>query len=66
MPMQQLLQLNVKGRGWQTCVKLLKLGDSSLDCGVQISLSKFQHAFVKAFEFSVRGQQFLSCFRSLE
>ena len=34
MPMQQLLQVNVKVRGRQTCVKVLKLGDSSLDGGV--------------------------------
>ena len=34
MPMQQLFQVNVKVRGRQTCVKILKLGDSSLDGGV--------------------------------
>ena len=33
-PMQQLFQVNVKVRGRQTCVKILKLGDSSLDGGV--------------------------------
>ena len=31
MPMQQLFQVNVKVRGRLTCVKVLKLGDSSLD-----------------------------------
>ena len=39
MPMQQLFQVNVKVRGRQTRVKILKLGDSSLDGGNQISLS---------------------------
>ena len=34
MPMQQLFEVNVKVRGRQTCVKVLKLGDSSLDSGV--------------------------------
>ena len=34
MPMQQLFQVNVKVRGRQTCVKILKLGDSSLNGGV--------------------------------
>ena len=34
MPMQQLFQVNVKVRCRQTCVKILKLGDSSLDGGV--------------------------------
>ena len=34
MPMQQLFQVNVKVRGRQTCVKILMLGDSSLDGGV--------------------------------
>ena len=34
MPMLQLFQVNVKVRGRQTCVKVLKLGDSSLDGGV--------------------------------
>ena len=34
MPMQQLFQVNVKVRGRQTCVKVLKLGDSLLDGGV--------------------------------
>ena len=38
MPLQQLLEVNVKVRGRQTCVKVLKLGDSSLDGGIQISL----------------------------
>ena len=33
-PMQQLLQVNVKVRGRQTCVKILKLGDSALHGGV--------------------------------
>ena len=62
MPMQQLFEVNVKVRGRQTCVKMLKVGDSSLDGGVYISLSYFEHAFVKAFEQPVREQQFLSCF----
>ena len=39
MPMQQLFQVNVKVRGRQIRVKILKLGDSSLDGGNQISLS---------------------------
>ena len=30
MPMQQLFEVNVKVRGRQSCVKILKLGDSSL------------------------------------
>ena len=34
MLMQQLFQVNVKVRGRQTCVKILKLGDSSLDGGI--------------------------------
>ena len=34
MPMQQLIEMNVKVRGWRSCVKILKLGDSSLDGGV--------------------------------
>ena len=34
MPVQQLFEVNVKVRGRQTCVKVLKLGDSSLDSGV--------------------------------
>ena len=34
MQMQQLFEVNVKVRGLQTCVKILKLGDSSLDGGV--------------------------------
>ena len=34
MPMQQLFEVNVKVRGRQSCVKMLKLGDSSLDGGV--------------------------------
>ena len=34
MPMQQLFEVNVKVRGRQSCVKILKLGDSSLDGGV--------------------------------
>ena len=34
MPMQQLFEVNVKVRGRQTCVKIFKLGDSSLDGGV--------------------------------
>ena len=34
LPMQQLFEVNVKVRGRQTCVKVLKLGDSSLDGGV--------------------------------
>ena len=38
VPMQQLFEVNVKVRGRQTCVKILKLGDSSLDGGVSISL----------------------------
>ena len=39
MPMQQLFQVNVKVRGRQSCVKILKLGDLSLDGGIQVSLS---------------------------
>ena len=39
MPMQQLFGVNVKVRGQQSCVKMLKLGYSSLDGGVKISLS---------------------------
>ena len=39
MPMQQLFQVNVKVRGRQTCVKILKLGDSSLDGGAVIEFS---------------------------
>ena len=39
MPMQQLFEVNVKVRGRQTCVKVLKLGDSTLDGGIQISFS---------------------------
>ena len=34
MPMQQLFQVNVKVRGRQTCLKVLKLGDSSFNGGV--------------------------------
>ena len=34
LPMQQLFEVNVKVRGRQTCVKVLKLGDSSLNGGV--------------------------------
>ena len=34
MPMQQLFEVNVKVRGRHTCVKVLKLGDSSLDGGL--------------------------------
>ena len=34
MPMQQLFEVNVKVRGRQTCVMILKLGNSSLDVGV--------------------------------
>ena len=34
MAMQQLFEVNVKVRGRQTFVKILKLGDSSLDGGV--------------------------------
>ena len=34
LPMQQLFEVNVKVRGRQTCVKVLELGDSSLDGGV--------------------------------
>ena len=34
MPMQQLFEVNVKVRGWRSCVKILKLGDSPLDGGV--------------------------------
>ena len=34
LPMQQLFEVNVKVRGRQTCGKVLKLGDSSLDGGV--------------------------------
>ena len=62
MPMQQLFEVNVKVRGRQTCVKILMLGDSSLDCWRLISFSYFEHAFVKAFELPVREQQFLSWF----
>ena len=39
MPMQQVFEMNVKVRGRQSCVKILKLGDSSLDGDVCISLS---------------------------
>ena len=38
MPMQQVFEVSVKVRGRQTCVNILKLGDSSLDDGVCISL----------------------------
>ena len=58
--------MNVKVRGRQTCLKVLKLGDSSLDGGVEITLSEFEHAFFIGFELPVRKQQFLSCFPSLE
>ena len=34
MPMQQLFEVNVKVRGRQSCVKILKLDNSSLDGGV--------------------------------
>ena len=34
MPMQQLFEVNAKVKGWQTCVKILKLGDASLDGGI--------------------------------
>ena len=34
MPMQQLFEVNVKVRGRQSCGKMFKLGDSSLDGGV--------------------------------
>ena len=34
MPMQQLFEVNVKARGQQSCVKILKLGVSSSDGGV--------------------------------
>ena len=34
MQVQQLFQVNIKVRGRQTCVKIFKLGDSSLDGGV--------------------------------
>ena len=34
MPMQQLFEVNVKVRGRQSCVKILKLGNSRLDGGV--------------------------------
>ena len=34
MAMQQLFEVSVKVRGRQTCVTILKLGDSSLDGGV--------------------------------
>ena len=34
IPMQQLFEVNVTIRGRQSCVKMLKLGDSSLDGGV--------------------------------
>ena len=34
MATQQPFQVNVKVRGWQTCVKVLKFDDSSLDGGV--------------------------------
>ena len=34
MSMQQLFEVNVKVRGRQTCVKILKLGNTSLDSGV--------------------------------
>ena len=33
MLMQQLFEVNVKVRGRQSCVKILKLGDSPLDGG---------------------------------
>ena len=33
-PMQQLFEVNVKVRGRQSCVKILKLGVSSLDGGI--------------------------------
>ena len=39
MSTQQLFEVNVKVRGRPTCVKILKLGDSSLDGDVCISLS---------------------------
>ena len=38
MPMQQLFEVNVKVRGRQTLLRILKLGESSLDGGVYISL----------------------------
>ena len=66
MAMQQLFEVNAKVRGRQTCVKVLKLWKSSMDGGIQMSLGYFEYAFVKAFEFPVREQQFLSCFLSLE
>ena len=34
MPMQQLFEVNVKVRGRQILLKILKLGESSLDGGV--------------------------------
>ena len=34
LQMHSSVQLNVKVRGRQSCVKILKLGDSSLDGGV--------------------------------
>ena len=34
MPMQQLFEVNVKVRGRQSCLKMLKFSDSSLDGGV--------------------------------
>ena len=61
MPMQQLFEVNVKVRGRQSCVKILKLGDSPMDGGIYIALSYVEHAF----DFPVREQQFLSCFLSL-
>ena len=33
MPIQQLFEVNVKVRGRQSCAKMLKLGDSSLEGG---------------------------------
>ena len=39
MAMQQLFEVNVKVRGRRSCVRVIKLGDSSLDGGIQISLS---------------------------
>ena len=34
MPMQQLFEVNVEVRGQQSCVKMVKFGNSSLDGGV--------------------------------
>ena len=65
LPKQQLFEVNVKVRGRQSCVKILKLGDSPMDGAIYISVSYVEHAFVKAFDLPVREQQFLSWFLSL-